>query len=594
VLFIQVPLCPSQNARSAGGWEPMNKIDQTTDITSIENDVKMVIWDLDDTLWTGILSEDEVKIIGEHVELVKRLAARGIISSIVSKNDFETAKRVLERAGLWNYFVFPSISYAPKGKRVCQIIENASLRTKNVLFVDDNVLNLQEVRFFNNGIMLAQPKYLPSVVARHPRFAGKPDPELKRLKQYQLLQRKFLDQQTTSLSNEDFLRVSGIKISFGFDVEANFDRVVDLLNRANQLNYTKIRLSTQTDIDALKATLNEYGISAACISCCDRYGDYGIIGFYMLKRRTAKLRLVHFVFSCRTMNMGIEHFIYQYLGKPEITIIPEVAYALESDKPVDWISVSEPNTSAGDVSGDKKLLLVGGCELLQLATYCSTNRVEFVNTITMIDGDEYKVRYDDPYFFITDRTVLHRSELMSRLAAWTYDDTLLLDRSISDAKVIVLAMRASFRHPFIVTKDGINVRMERSNIKRYLEKHAGWFRENFTIVDIPVRERLTLIRRSFDRVGQRSTPDAVIFLMGAATHKPQEPIEEAHSGAYNNCCSQYCQSNPKFRFVDVDSLVRQDQVIGDQHLTPSGYRALSIYVMNKLKNIDKETTLGSM
>jgi FkbH-like protein len=559
-------------------------MNDTAEILSIDHDVKMVVWDLDDTLWTGILNEGEIKIIDKHVELVKSLAARGIISSIASKNDHSKAKDVLERAGLWNYFVFPSISYAPKGKRVSQIIENASIQTKNVLFVDDNILNLQEVRFFNDGIMLAQPKYLASLVSSHPRFVGKPDPELKRLKQYQLLQRKFLDRQVTNLSNEDFLRASEIKISFDFDVEPNFDRVVDLINRANQLNYTKIKLPTQNDIDALKSALNEYGISAACISCCDRYGDYGIIGFYVLKRRTDEFRLIHFVFSCRTMNMGIEHFTYQYLGKPAITIIPEVAYALESDKTVDWISVSEPNTPAGRVSCDNKLLLVGGCELLQLAVYCSSDRTEFVNTISTMDGNEYKVRYDDPYFFISDRTALYRSEIISGLASWTYQDTLLLDRNISDAKIIILAMRACLRHPFVVTKDGISVRMERSNIKRYMEKHTSWFRENFTIVDIPIRERLTLIRQSFDWVGQRSNPEAIIFTMGAVTQKAQEPIDRTHSGLYNNWCSQYCQSNTKFRFIDVDSLVPKDQVIDDQHLTPAGYRTLSLHLMNTLKD----------
>ena len=58
------------------------------------NKVKLVIWDLDETFWTGTLSEGAVK--NPHVELVKRLATHGIVNSISSKNDFEQAKKKLE------------------------------------------------------------------------------------------------------------------------------------------------------------------------------------------------------------------------------------------------------------------------------------------------------------------------------------------------------------------------------------------------------------------------------------------------------------------------------------------------------------------
>ena len=204
--------------------------DGATEIPLIDHDVKLIIWDLDDTFWNGVLAEGRIEFIHERAELVKTLAGRGIISSIASNNDYQVAKDVLELAGIWDYFVFPSISYNPKGKRVSQIIQRASLQPRNVLFIDDNIFNLQEVRFFNTGIMVARPVDLIPAMLSHPRLAGKPDPELNRLKQYQLLERKILDQEVANLSNETFLRLSEIKISFDFDVEANFDRAIDLVN----------------------------------------------------------------------------------------------------------------------------------------------------------------------------------------------------------------------------------------------------------------------------------------------------------------------------------------------------------------------------
>ena len=548
----------------------------------IDHDVKLIIWDLDDTFWNGVLAEGRIEFIHERAELVKTLAGRGIISSIASNNDYQVAKDVLELAGIWDYFVFPSISYNPKGKRVSQIIQRASLQPRNVLFIDDNIFNLQEVRFFNTGIMVARPVDLIPAMLSHPRLAGKPDPELNRLKQYQLLERKILDQEVANLSNETFLRLSEIKISFDFDVEANFDRAMDLVNRANQLNYTKKRLATKSDRDALRSTLSEYGFSSVHFLPRSLWGLWND-RIFVLKRRTNERRLIHFVFSCRTMNMGIEQFVYQYLGKPEIVTVPDVAYELDKDATIDWISVSElHSTAVAHAISQDKLLLVGGCELLQLSSYCSPHRTEFVNKIVTHDAEDYKVRYDDPYFFITDRAALGRNEPRKRLAAWTYEDTRLLDRSVSEAKIIILAMSASLKHRYLVTKDGICARVPRSNILLYLEKHTAWFKENFTVVDIPIKERLALIERSFEWVNQHSLPEAMIFIMGAATSK-SEGVEKARGGMYNNWCSRFCGTNSKFKFVDVDSLVLKGQIIEGQYLTPAGYRALSTYIMNAIK-----------
>ena len=59
------------------------------------NMVKMLIWDLDHTFWSGTLSEEGILPIQSHIELVKTFSARGIVNSICSKNDFNAAKKAL-------------------------------------------------------------------------------------------------------------------------------------------------------------------------------------------------------------------------------------------------------------------------------------------------------------------------------------------------------------------------------------------------------------------------------------------------------------------------------------------------------------------
>lgn len=65
--------------------------------------IKLIIWDLDDTFWKGTLSDNgndaTVVPITENIQLVKTLTRRGIINSICSKNDAQTAKAELKRQG---------------------------------------------------------------------------------------------------------------------------------------------------------------------------------------------------------------------------------------------------------------------------------------------------------------------------------------------------------------------------------------------------------------------------------------------------------------------------------------------------------------
>ena len=76
--------------------------------------IKLVIWDLDDTFWHGTLSEGAVSAVKENIELVTTLAKRGIISSICSKNDYEAAKHRLQEMGVWNMFVFHTQDKCPQ------------------------------------------------------------------------------------------------------------------------------------------------------------------------------------------------------------------------------------------------------------------------------------------------------------------------------------------------------------------------------------------------------------------------------------------------------------------------------------------------
>lgn len=115
--------------------------------------VKLIIWDLDDTLWEGTLAEgDQLQLSSFRGNLIRALNTHGIVNAICSKNDYEMAKKRLIELELWAEFVFPKISFSPKGPIVKQILDEMHLRPENTLFIDDNNMNLREVEHYVPGI----------------------------------------------------------------------------------------------------------------------------------------------------------------------------------------------------------------------------------------------------------------------------------------------------------------------------------------------------------------------------------------------------------------------------------------------------------
>lgn len=72
---------------------------------------------------------------------------------------------------------------------VKNIIEEAQLRAPNVLFLDDNHLNIEEVEYYNKDIHVKLPDFIDNIL-EHSAFKGKDDSSHSRLKQYKVLGRK--------------------------------------------------------------------------------------------------------------------------------------------------------------------------------------------------------------------------------------------------------------------------------------------------------------------------------------------------------------------------------------------------------------------
>ncbi len=336
-----------------------------TDGGPLSAPVKLVVWDLDDTFWHGTLSEGPVVIDDRSVDLVRTLNRRGIVNAICSKNDVGPVRSELEAVGLWEEFVFPRVDWTPKGPRVAAIIEDAQLRPENVLFLDDLPSNRGEAEHFAPGLQTAGPDLI-DVLADLPQLAGKDDASLSRLRQYQVLERKVADRRTADGSNEEFLRSCGIRVAIHEDTAAEADRLHELALRTNQLNFTKRRPSGEE----FAAMLSDPGVVSGYVEAADRYGHYGICGFYAMDRSTGVL--TDYLFSCRVMGMGVEQWLYERLGRPELEIVGEVASSLDGQ--VDWITLDDGTVDDAGTADTRptrtgRILIVGGCDLSTTADF---------------------------------------------------------------------------------------------------------------------------------------------------------------------------------------------------------------------------------
>jgi hypothetical protein len=244
------------------------------------------------------------------------------------------------------------------------------------MFIDDNPMNLGEAQHYVPGLQVANERFIPDILA-NPLFKGKDDRELKRLKQYQLLERRQAEEQTYGADNTEFLRGSGLTVTIEHDLEPHIDRAVELINRTNQLNFTKTRLpeAIEEARAALRELLGGYSVQAGIIRVKDRFGDYGYCGLYIMQSGGGWKKLVHFCFSCRILNMGVESWLYRRLGRPQLRVAGEVLTDVIHDKrKIDWITVTLKGGAEEPEAAPPALdyfYARGGCDLLAVSHYFS-------------------------------------------------------------------------------------------------------------------------------------------------------------------------------------------------------------------------------
>jgi FkbH-like protein len=276
--------------------------------------VKCVAWDLDNTLWSGILLEegtDKLALRAGIVEVIEQLDARGILQTVVSKNNHDDAWRVIKRFGLEDFFLYPAINWGQKSANLKQIADQLNINIDTFALIDDSSFERAEVEASLPMVRTYSEQEIVQLLARA-EFAV-PVTQLSGLRRQSYLVEMRRERAKASFTGdyENFLRSCHMRMRlFVPKEEADVDRCMELMQRSNQLNLSTRRY-TEADFRTLLTTT---GMMCLALECEDRFGKYGIVGFSCIDERGEIPRIVDFILSCRVAQKRVEHTFYLWLA----------------------------------------------------------------------------------------------------------------------------------------------------------------------------------------------------------------------------------------------------------------------------------------
>ncbi|WP_421919014.1 HAD-IIIC family phosphatase [Marinifilum sp.] len=567
--------------------------------------IKLIIWDLDDTFWTGTLSEEGIVPIEGNIELIKFLSYRGIMNSISSKNNFEKAKAKLLELNIWEYFVFPQINWNPKGNNVQQIIASAQLRPANVLFLDDNHLNLAEVEFYNKGIHVKDPDFITEI-KKHHAFKGKDDSELSRLKQYKILEKKEKEKEHFS-DNLHFLESSDIQLAIIDDINPITERIHELINRTNQLNYTKKRMGK----DELNLLIGNSAYECKAVKVKDRFGEYGIVGFYALHKK--KNHLEHFLFSCRSMNIGVEQYMYAKLNFPLVSRVGDVTIELNSEENPHWIKEVHDWTQnlQNSSSTSTKILLKGACDLKQMAHYLSYKNLEIGTEYNDVNQNNHPIPKAHTEILLQSESLdkeskneliasipfLDKNVFESQVFSNNYDIlvySLLIDYTLDlyQSKTSGIKIPYESYSDFVnESKDEFVARCKKHEFKHMDEAFYDFFSTKYDFVGQINEEKLIknleIIRKKVNR--------PIIFINGAEVDTPIANKSEYQKARkrhekMNAALEQFCNSHNDTYILDVRDFISEADINHSiRHYKRLVYENMAEALISKIEDINQNS-----
>jgi FkbH-like protein len=287
---------------------------------------KVVVVDCDNTLWKGVVGEVGAKGVTfekSHAALQEKLMALslgGVVVSLCSKNEGFDVWSVFDNRPDFKLsrenIVSAMINWQPKSENIKKLATQLNLGLANFVFIDDNPVECAEVQ-------AACPQVLTIQWPQDPEEAYT---LLNHIWELDITKGTAVDQKRTQMYKEELKRQEFMedKVDFGEFLKSlelktdlrdlndgDLPRASQLTMRTNQFNFTTRRRKE----GELKALMSDDSFIMQTVRVSDRFGDYGLVGFYIGEIRGGQLVVDTFLLSCRVLGRGVEHYMLNELGR---------------------------------------------------------------------------------------------------------------------------------------------------------------------------------------------------------------------------------------------------------------------------------------
>jgi FkbH-like protein len=282
-------------------------------IEYIMSKIKCLVWDLDNTMWNGVLLENDQLRLKPGIEaIIKELDNRGILQSIASKNNYEEALSLLDKFGVKEYFLYPQVSWQSKSHSIKAIQEALNIGIDTIAFIDDDAFEREEVNSAHPKVrcfdaldyqtLLDNTSFQPDFITE--------DSKLRRIMYLHDDERKRKEEAFEG-PKEEFLRSLSMELFIRQASEDDLQRAAELTLRTNQLNTTGITY----DYDDLNYFRMSGDHRLYICELKDKFGSYGKIGLILLEETPEALHIKLFLMSCRVMTRGVGTVLLSFLMK---------------------------------------------------------------------------------------------------------------------------------------------------------------------------------------------------------------------------------------------------------------------------------------
>ena len=287
---------------------------------------KCLVLDLDNTLWGGVIGDDGLSGIqigelgtghafSDFQKWLKELKNRGILLTVCSKNNEDTAKEPFEKhpemvLRLEDFSMFVA-NWEDKARNIRTIQQSLNIGMDSMVFLDDNPFERELVRTMIPEITVPELPEDPALYLQYLRgldlfeTASYSREDAGRTEQYRE-KAQWAAFEAAFQSYDDYLEALQMRASAAAFDPFHYPRIAQLTQRSNQFNLRTVRY-TEAEIEALAQDDSRIGLY---FTLKDKFGDHGLISVVVLEKQPEDtLFISEWLMSCRVLKRGMEEFI---------------------------------------------------------------------------------------------------------------------------------------------------------------------------------------------------------------------------------------------------------------------------------------------